>query len=587
MNAAMQTGAALYRSMLQSGQSLANADDLPEIRVALFADHAPQQLAKVLAAAFVEKGLFPRLFEADYGTMSFQVFDPDSLAYRFGPEIAVCSLAMQKYRDRFFAASSAAAREGLPHVYLDEIMAIADTLLARGIAVVVNNFVLPPERMFGNFGILTPQSLYGSVWRFNALLAEAVAKRTNCLLSDLMYIGNLVGVGNFLDERLWQASKYPCSNQYLPEVARSIARMAAARKGKITKVLALDLDNTLWGGVIGDDGMEGIALGGDAYGEAFQHFQRYVLGLRDRGYVLAVCSKNTESIALQVFREHPEMIIKESDISVFVANWNDKASNIEYIARVLNLGLDSFVFIDDSPFERSLVKTALPQVCVPELPEDVADYVAALEASGFLEGTGFTKEDATRNAMYREEALRTTEQLKFGNIDEYLASLNIRIDIGPFRDADLPRIAQLIQRSNQFNFRTQRLTEADCRSLRDANEVTVAARLSDKFGDYGLIAVIACETVDNDLFVKEFVMSCRVLKRGVEQYLVNYLFEQCRQRGLRGIRGQYIQSARNAMVADFYANFGFERISKDDQHTDWYMLLSDHRPGTTQIKEVE
>jgi FkbH-like protein len=579
---------ALYRSMLQSTQALASNDaNLPEIRIALFADHAPQQFSKVLASAVVETGLFPSLFVADYGTVSFQVFDPESEAYRFAPDIAVCSMAMQKYRDRFYAAATPSEREHLPQAYLDEILALADTLTGRGIPVVLNNFPLPVERMFGNYGLLTAQSLYGSVMRFNALLAEAVAHRTDCLLNDVLYIASRVGSLDFFDERLWQASKYPCANQHLPELTRSIARMIAARKGRVTKVLVLDLDNTLWGGVIGDDGLNGIALGGDAYGEAFQQFQRYILSLRDRGYVLAVCSKNDEANALEAFRSHPEMIIKESDISVFVANWNDKASNIEYIARVLGLGLDSFVFLDDSPFERALVKTALPAVAVPELPEDVAEYCLALEASGLLEGTGFTKEDATRNAKYREEAQRTTEQMKFGNIEEYLASLDMRIDCGPFRPDDLPRIAQLIQRSNQFNFRTQRLTQADCEASSNAGEVTAAARLTDKFGDYGLIAVIICETAGCDLFVKEFVMSCRVLKRGVEQYLVNYLFDQCRQRGLVGIRGQYIASPKNTMVKDFYPGFGFECVSRDDRQSEWYLPVSNFFPKPTMIKEAK
>jgi FkbH-like protein len=579
---------ALYRSMLQSERTLASNDaNLPEIRIALFADHAPQQFSKILASAVMETGLFPRLFVADYGTVSFQVFDQESEAYRFAPEVAVCSMAMQKYRDRFYAAATPAERERLPQTYLDEILTLADTLTGRGITVVLNNFPLPLERMFGNYGVLTAQSLHGSVTRFNALLAEAIASRTNCLLNDVLHIASRVGSLDFLDERLWQASKYPCANQHLPELTRSIARMIAARKGKVTKVLVLDLDNTLWGGVIGDDGLNGIALGGDAYGEAFQQFQRYILSLRDRGYVLAVCSKNDEANAIEAFRSHPEMIIKESDVSIFVANWNDKASNIEYIARVLNLGLDSFIFVDDSPFERALVKTALPAVAVPDLPEDVADYCRALEASGLLEGTGFTKEDATRNAKYREEAQRSTEQMKFGNIEDYLASLDMRIDCGPFRAADLPRIAQLIQRSNQFNFRTQRLTGADCEALLNSGEVTAAVRLADKFGDYGLIAAIACETAGLDLFVKEFVMSCRVLKRGVEQYLVNYLFDQCRQRGLAGIRGQYIASPKNAMVKDFYPAFGFNCISRDDRQSEWYLPLSDFFPKPTMIKEIE
>jgi FkbH-like protein len=580
-----KTGLALYRSMLDAVSD--NGAGLPEVRVVLLADHAPQQYAKVLTSAFLECGLFPRLHVAEYGTATFQAFDATSETHAFRPEFVVYSTSMQKYRDRFYAAEAGAGREVLPQAYLDEILSVAGAFLNRGIEVVLNNFPLPVERMFGNYGLQTSQSLYGSVVRFNALLTEAVAGRSNCLLNDVMYLANRVGAENFFDDRLWYASKYPCANQYLPELTRSIARLVATRKGRATKVLVLDLDNTIWGGVIGDDGLEGIALGGDAYGEAFQHFQRYILSLRDRGYVLAICSKNNEAIALDAFRNHSEMILKETDISVFVANWNDKASNIEFIARVLNLGLDSLVFVDDSEFERSLVRTGLPQVAVPELPEDVADYCAALERSGLLEGAGFTKEDTARNAKYREEALRTTEQLKFGNIDDYLASLDMRIDCGPFRSADMPRIAQLIQRSNQFNFRTQRLSQAACEAALEGGEVTVAARLADKFGDYGLIAVIVCDTVDGDLFVKEFVMSCRVLKRGVEEYLVNHLFDQCRARGLKGIRGQYVKSAKNAMVANFYSGFKFERMSISDESSDWYLPVTKYEIRATQIKEAE
>ncbi len=583
--AELHTGHALYRSMLRDGEDLVRNDRArPELRLALLCDHAPQQYAKLVAAAMSETGYFPRVFTGDYGTTSLLAFDPGSNLYAFQPEVAVYSTAVQKYRDRYFACSGAAERERLPSAYLDEILAVADGLNRAGVVVVLNSFPLPVERMFGNFGLLTAQSLYGSVFEFNALLAKAVATRPDCVVNDLMYLSASMGATQFLDERLWHASKYPCSNAALPAVARGAARVIAARKGRITKVLVLDLDNTLWGGVIGDDGLDGIGLGGDAYGEAFQQFQRYILALRDRGYVLAVCSKNNEPVVLDAFRNHPEMVIREADISVMVANWNDKASNIEYIARVLNLGLDSMVFIDDSPFERALVREALPQVAVPEMPEDVADYCSALEASGLFEAVGFTAEDAARNAKYREEAVRTSEQLRFGNIDDYLASLDMRSDCGPVRPDDLPRVVQLFQRSNQFNLRTQRLSRTALEGLINVGEVTVAARLRDKFGDYGLISAIACDTVEGDLQIVELVMSCRVLKRGMEEFLMNHLFEQCRLRGLRGIRGQYIRTAKNDMVAEFYARFGFTRVSVDEGGSEWYLATGDYRHLPTQIR---
>jgi FkbH-like protein len=310
---------------------------------------------------------------------------------------------------------------------------------------------------------------------------------------------------------------------------------------------------------------------------------------RDRAwpYILAVCSKNNPEIALHAFKNHPEMILKEEDIAVFVANWTDKGSNIEYIARVLNIGLDSLIFLDDSPYERAQVRAALPAVAVPELPEDPAEYARALEASGLLEATSYSNDDFHRGQMYREEALRTTEQIKYHSIDEYLQSLDMRIDCGPFTSEHLPRVAQLIQRSNQFNLRTQRFSEARCEAYMKAPEshVTVAARLRDRFGDYGLISVICCDIDGKHLTVAELVMSCRVLKRGVEEYLMNHLFSECARLGLDGIRGEYIESPKNAMVRDFYKQFGFNLIEQEPTRQLWYLDAAGYRPRVTFLKE--
>jgi FkbH-like protein len=278
-------------------------------------------------------------------------------------------------------------------------------------------------------------------------------------------------------------------------------------------------------------------------------------------------------VAIEAFRRHPEMIITENDIAVFVANWNDKASNIEYIARVLNLGLDSFIFIDDSPFERDLVRTALPSVLVPDMPEDPADFVRAIEESGLLESSGFSHEDATRNQNYRIEAQRATEQIKYGSIDDYLASLGMQADCGPFRKEDLPRVAQLLQRSNQFNLRTQRFSEADCERymLETDKRIGLQIKLADKFGDYGLISVVCCDVEDGALVVSELVMSCRVLKRGVEDYIMNRLFEECGARGLDGVRGEYRPTAKNGMVRSFFEGFGFLAQAHDAVREQWYL----------------
>ncbi len=580
-----------YLQMLKTGRCLqTNEANLPELRVAFLADHAAQQMTLILKAAIKEAGFFPEIYEADYGAAAFEAFDRTSLLYQFKPDFVILSFAVQKYRERFLAASSATMREGLPQTYLNEIMAMADALQAAGMQVIINNFAFPRERMFGNYSLLSSQSLYGSVVQFNALLSEAARMRKGeCHINDVMYIAAYYGSEHFFDEKLWVSSKYLCATRFLPPLAESLTHIMVVRKGRLTKCLVLDLDNTLWGGIIGDDGIDGIALGGDAYGEAFQLFQRYILALKNRGYILAVCSKNNEETALEVFRRHPEMVLREEDIALFVANWNDKASNIDYIARVLNIGLDAMVFIDDSPFERNQVSLSLPHVHVPAMPEDIADYITTLETSGLFEASGYSHEDATRNQLYREEAVRTTEQMRYSNIDDYLKSLEMKIDCGPFHSDQIPRIAQLIQRSNQFNLCTRRISEADCENMRRNPDryVTVQARLRDKFGDYGLIAAICSEIIDRELVIIELVMSCRVLKRGVEDYLMAYLFKQCRDHNLNGIRGEYRPNPKNSMVKDFFQQLDFQRIKSDEKSDIWYLDAASYDTKLTFIEQID
>jgi FkbH-like protein len=576
-----------YLQMLSRGRELRQTEPpSPELRVALLADHATQQLTLVLKSAIAEHGFHPVVYEADYDAAATEVYDRGSRLYDMQPESAYLSLAVQKYRDRFLSLPEPAERDAFPETYLREVLGIVDVLLEAGIRVVLSNLALPLERLFGNFAVTTRQSPYGSVLAFNVLLAQAVTVRANCHINDVMYIASQVGGQAFFDERLWAGARYLCAPRFLPEVAGSLARTLAAIKGRVTKCIVLDLDNTLWGGIVGDDGKEGIKLGGDAYGEAFATFQRYIVSLQRRGYVLAVCSKNEEAVALDAFRSHPEMILKEEDVAVFVANWNDKASNIEHIARVLNLGLDSFVFVDDSAFERELVRSKLPSVQVPEMPEDVSEYVRVLEQSGLFEATGYTDEDRSRGQMYREEAQRTTAEIKYSNIDEYLSSLDMRIECTPFKALDLPRVVQLMQRSNQFNLCTRRLSLSDCeRSMADTRgSVTVQARLRDRFGDYGLISAICCEIEAGRLMVRELVMSCRVLKRGVEDYLMNHLFSECSALGLSGVHGEYIATAKNAMVKDFYRNFGFEPMGGDETRQRWFLSTHDYRIRPTFIR---
>jgi FkbH-like protein len=352
----------------------------------------------------------------------------------------------------------------------------------------------------------------------------------------------------------------------------------AAQRGFSRRCLVLDLDNTLWGGVIGDDGLQGIRIGqGDPTGEAYLSLQRYVVSLRNRGIVLAVSSKNEEETARLPFRQHPDMILREEDFVVFQANWKDKATNILAIANTLGLGLDAFVFVDDNPFERNLVREALPGVAVPEMPEDPAQYARTLSAAGYFEAVAFSEEDVKRASYYAGNAQRATLERQAGDLAGYLASLEMEIDFRPFNEASRPRIAQLINKSNQFNLTTRRYTEADvARFEADRQILALQVRLRDKLGDNGMISVIICRCAEPDVWeIDTWLMSCRVLGRRVEEAVLRELLDHAKRRGAGTLRGLYVPTERNKLVEQHYANLGFMMVGvRDDGATVWELEVA-------------
>jgi len=359
-----------------------------------------------------------------------------------------------------------------------------------------------------------------------------------------------------------------------------VARLLAALRGHSRKCLVLDLDNTVWGGVIGDDGLEGIKLAqGDATGEAHLALQEMALTLRQRGIVLAVSSKNEEAAARAPFQKHPEMLLKEDHFAVFQANWQDKATNIKAIAEELCLGLDAMVLVDDNPMERDLVRRMLPQVAVPELPEDPALYARTLAAAGYFESIAFSAEDRERAEMYQSNARRVTLQKQAGDLDSYLASLEMEIVFAPFDRAGRARISQLINKSNQFNLTTRRYSEADVAAAEaDSDLFTLQVRLVDRFGDNGMISVIICrpDAGGNDRRrtwqIDTWLMSCRVLGRKVEQMVLREILMRAREEGIDTLIGVYRPSEKNAMVRDHYAKLGFAKLSEEPDGTGIWTL---------------
>ncbi len=356
-------------------------------------------------------------------------------------------------------------------------------------------------------------------------------------------------------------------------------------------MLVLDLDNTLWGGVIGDDGVNGIALGkGHPAGEAYCAMQCYALRLKERGVILAVCSKNDEVNALAPFQEHVDMVLKRSDIACFVANWNDKASNLRQIASQLNIGTDALAFVDDSPFERNLIRQEMPEVMVPELPQDPAFYVECIAQSGYFEALSITAEDRERAGQYRANLVRESLRANATDLEGYLDSLAMEMVWRRFDYAGLQRVVQLINKTNQFNLTTKRYSEADIRSLMsDGNLLTWQMRLKDRFGDNGVIAILIARSPGNgDLDLDTWLMSCRVLGRQVEEAALNLVVEDARRLGIRRIIGLYRPTEKNGMVKDMYQRLGFSLLESDGASvTRWALHVDSYVMRKTHIKMLE
>ena len=358
------------------------------------------------------------------------------------------------------------------------------------------------------------------------------------------------------------------------------ADIIGASKGLFIKCVILDLDNTLWGGAIGDDGMENIELGELGLGRAYGDFQRWLKQLRERGIILAVCSKNNEENARRPFELHPDMVLRLEDIAVFVANWESKAENIRQIQQTLNISFSSMVFLDDNPVERNVVSSELPEVTVPELPQDPTRYLEFLQGLNLFETVSFTHDDVVRTAQYQAEARRAEVKTSSFTGKDFLESLEMIAAVEEFTDFNRPRVAQLIQRSNQFNLRTLRYSGAEIANMvGDPSRINLAFSLSDKFGDYGLISIIMLlKQSEDEYFIDNWIMSCRVLGRGMENFVLNAAAHAAREAGSKQLRGEYVATSKNEIVKEHYKNLGFK-----NQGGQWVLDLETFDPTVVEI----
>lgn len=461
--------------------------------------------------------------------------------------------------------------------------------LARASAtpVIFQTVPCPPMPLFGSFDAVAEYGLRRRIMAFNAVVVEEARKRGDYVL-DVAALAEAVGTQNWHDPAQWNLYKLPFAQNMLPVYVEHVSRLLAAIRGLARKCLVLDLDNTVWGGVIGDDGMAGIKIGqGDGSAEAHLEVQKTALALRDRGIILAVSSKNEDMIARQPFRDHPDMLLREEHIAVFQANWRDKATNLEAIAKTLNIGLDALVLLDDNPAEREQVRTALPMVAVPELPEDPSLYARTLLNAGYFEAVTFSDDDKKRAEQYRQNALRAELEAGARNMDDFHKSLEMKLEIGPFNAFNMARVTQLINKTNQFNLTTRRYTEAEVEAMAKDNAViTIQARLIDRFGDNGLITVGIGRVIGGVCDIDTWLMSCRVLGRRVEEAFLAEIAAEAAKKGAKILQGRYIPTAKNAMVADHYKKLGFTPVSENGGETVWSLALDGYKSPDLPFEKI-
>ena len=564
------------------------------VRLAILASSTVDHLVPAIRVAALRRRLVVDVHTGAFGQHRQDLLDSASRVHQFAPQMVLLSFT---------------ARESIAGVPLTATLAEVDEAINRSIeelrvlwkaarqalkaTAIQQTFLDVTEPLFGSYDRLVAGAPSRMVARLNDLMSEAAASE-GVLLLDVARASEIDGIDAWFDAGRWMQAKMEIAPPAAPLYGDLVARIVAAQRGLSKKCLVLDLDNTLWSGVIGDDGLEGIVLGeGSAAGEAHLALQRYALQLKARGVILAVCSKNDTTIAEAVFRDHPEMLLRRADFAAFVANWEDKAANLKTIAGRLNIGLDSLVFVDDNPVERARVRESLPMVAVPELPEDVAYYVGCLANAGYFETVSFTPDDQVRAEQYAANTEREALLGSSESVDDFLRGLRMSVVFGPVKAVDLSRVTQLINKTNQFNPTTRRYTAEEVEAIAAAPEmISLQFRLLDRFGDNGLISILILRPEPEQadvLQIDTWVMSCRVFGRDLEFEAMNIAVETARRRGVRAFRANYIPTKKNGVIRDLYPRLGFTRVNAEmpaDGTIQWHLNLAEYVGRKTHIDRL-
>ncbi len=574
---------------------LKEAPGFQPIRLAILASSTVDHLPPAVRVAGLRRRLLIDLHSGAYGQYRQDLLDPNSALHRFAPQAVLFSLSAREAIAGVALSASAAEVDGAIGRFVSELRSLwRKAREIGGAAIIQQTFIDVSEPVFGGYDRMVPGAPATVIARLNDQMCEAAAA-DGVLILDIARASQRDGIDAWFDIGRWLQGKLEIAPQAAPLYGDLAARILAALRGLSKKCLVLDLDNTLWGGVIGDDGVDGIVLGeGSAAGEAHLALQRYAKQLKERGIILAVCSKNDAKIAEAAFSDHPEMVLRRSDFAAFEANWDDKAQNLKAIATRLNIGVDALVFVDDNPIERARVRQSLPMVAAPEMPEDPAHYVRCLADAGYFEAIAFTADDRNRAEQYAANAEREALLGSAESMDDFLRGLNMSAVYGPFTAVDQARIVQLLNKTNQFNTTTRRYASDEVSQIMDdPNSLTLQFRLVDRLGDNGLVSTMILRPApdeDDALEIENWIMSCRVFGRELEFEAMNVAVEAAKERGVRAFVADYIPTAKNGVISKLYPGLGFteiDRAAPADGATRWRLDLADYVTRNTHIMGQE
>lgn len=558
-------------------------DNLIEKKVFVASGATTDEIIKILDVFLLNVGIKPVFLQGSYGLFFEDLAFENQALKEFNPDI-------------IYIHSSFKNLNYIPDVF-DTVSEVDDKLEYEfdrflgmwtyieqnyNCAIVQNNFELPPTRPLGNLENSHHSGLINFINRLNLRVSDHAGQNKNLYINDINYLSSFHGIHYWFSSLDWHRSKHSVSLKFVPYLAYNLSNIISALYGRSKKALVLDLDNTLWGGVIGDDGVSGIKIGhGSPTSEAFLEFQNYIKKLRNRGVLLSIVSKNEMTNALEGIN-HPEGILKESDFVAIKANWCNKADNIEEIAQELNVFNDALVFVDDNPAEREAVRQFLPEVAVLEMSDDISDYINILDRSGFFEISNLSSDDLNRNSSFKANKERIKFRKKSKNYEDYLLSLEMRAIIRETQGEYLDRISQLVNKTNQFNLTTKRYSSSEIYSFMGSEDhIVIYGSLDDKFGENGIISVMICNVLEAEIEIDTWVMSCRVFKRNMEYAMFDELVKMARKLGKTELKGAYIPSDKNTIVSNLYSLLGFITIEGASRCSDkvCYKMLINSLPA--------